>query len=89
MGGIGLVSVAAVATLVRWSQWWPHTDMRQIWAHGLTALSGVVGLITLFVAFRGLDRRRRWFLVGSAVAAAVVGLLGGFELLRSATADLR
>lgn len=87
--GIALVCIAAVAALVRWSQWWPHSDMRQVWANGLTVLSGVVGLITLSVAFRRLDGRHRWLLAGFAVLAAAVGLLGGFELLRGATADLR
>lgn len=88
-GGIGLACVAVVASLARWSQSWPHSDMRQIWANGLTGLSGVIGLVTIVVAFRRLDGRRRLFLLGLAVAAAVVGLLGGFELLRASTADLR
>lgn len=87
--GIAFVCIAAVAALVRWSQWWPHSDMRQIWANGLTVVSAAVGLITLPIAFIRLDGRHRWFLVGFAVVAALIGLLGGFELLRGATADLR
>lgn len=88
-GSVGLFCVAVVAALVRWSQWWPHSDMRQIWANGLTGLLGLIGLVSLTVVARRLDGRQRWFLIGLVVAAAVIGVWGGFELLRASTAGLR
>lgn len=87
--GTALVCATVVAALLRWSQWWPHSDMRQLWATGLTALSGVLGLAALLSALYRLERGRRLLLVGVVVLAAVVGLLGGFELLRAATDELR
>ena len=42
---------------------------------------GIVGIASLLFALNRLKGRRRWFLLGIG-AAAVVGLLGGFELLQ-------
>lgn len=86
---VGLACIGGVAALVRWSLWWPHSDIRQIWATGLGGMAGVVGLVTLAVAFSRLAGRDRRLLVVSAVVAAVIGLVGGFRVLEQLTAWAR
>jgi hypothetical protein len=86
---VNLLSIAALAALVRWSRWWPHPDMRQIWATGAAWVAGVVGLAAFVAAFLRLDRAGRARLVGAAAIAAVIGWSGGFSLLVTWTAAAR
>ncbi|MDP8932533.1 MAG: hypothetical protein M3O70_29285 [Actinomycetota bacterium] len=76
--------------LLRWSWWWPHSDMRQTWATVFGWLAGAVGVATFINAFScRLRERDRRLLLASALLAAVVGLVGGFWLLKSFTAWAR
>lgn len=84
-----LVDVSVLAALLRWSWWWPHPDMRQLWAHGAVVLSALLASVGAAVTFRGEDGRGRRVFVGLVVLAVVLGAVVGFAVLREATAPLR
>lgn len=87
--GAGLIAIAALAALVRWSLWWPHSDMRQLWANAAIALAAVIGVTGILVGFRRLDPEHRRLGALLAVGAVVLGLLVGFPVMREATAWAR
>lgn len=82
---LSLASFAAVAALLRWSAWWPHPDLRQIWAFGATVLAAVVAITASVIAFVQLPQRHRGTFLVLACASAVVGAVAGFAVLRSMT----
>ncbi|MDP8931647.1 MAG: hypothetical protein M3O70_24535 [Actinomycetota bacterium] len=86
---VSVGSIGAVAALVRWSWWWPHSDMRQIWATGFGWLAAAVGVATFVIAFSRLGERDRRLLLGCALLAVVLGFVGGFLVLKSVTARAR
>lgn len=90
MLGLSVGLLATALTLFLWSLWWPHRDMRQIWATGVGTVSAVLGIVLLS---RGAVRRPAGRTRRSAVTLCVIGtgVLGvpGYALLRSASEHLR
>lgn len=86
---VGLACIGAVAALVRWSLWWPHSDIRRLWATGLGWTSGIVGVATLAIALSRLTGRGRRLLAASVVVVTVAGFVGGFRVLEQLTAWAR
>lgn len=86
---VGLGCIGVVAALLRWSWWWPHSDMRQIWGTACGWLTGAFGLMTFMIALSRFSERDRRLLVVSAVLVTTVGLTTGFWILKSLTAWAR
>lgn len=86
---VSLLCVAGVAALVRWSLWWQHSDMRQIWATAGASTLAVAGLAAFIAALVHLSSRGRLLFVFLVLLATVFGTLVGFAILESATARFR
>lgn len=82
---VGLLSVTAVAGLVGWSLWWPHDDMRQLWATFGAVILAAIGIASLAASHRALSRELRPALIASIAIAVLIGATGGFALLKRAT----
>jgi hypothetical protein len=82
---VGFLSVTAVAGLVRWSLWWPHDDMRQLWATFGAVVMAALGLAALAVALRSIAREWRPALMAFIAMAVLIGATAGFVILQSAT----
>lgn len=86
---LGLVCIGGAAALARWSLWWPHRDMRQMFATAATVGLGVVGLLALGIALGSSSDRGRTVIVLTVVGAVALGGVAGFMVLQSATASAR
>lgn len=82
---VGLAATAAVAALVRWSIWWPHSDMRQLWAYGATGLATFVAVVTLGMGAVRLRPTARWRLAVLVIIAVLAGATLGFFILEAET----
>lgn len=71
-----LLSVAV--TLIGWSIWWPHPDMRQSWADVAATVYGFTGLGSLLAWRRtfpiGARRRHRRYMLGIGAVATTLGI---------------
>ena len=75
--------------LVRWSLWWPHRDMRLVYARGAAVVAVVVGLVGAGLLARVTVRAdARGVLVVSVVSVLVTSVLG-YEWLVAITARYR
>ena len=75
MGGLLLIvsalSLGVAIGMVSWSIWWPHSDMRQIWASFLILIGAVVGLATLRAGLARLDESAQILRAMAAIVVAV------------------
>ena len=84
-----MLNVFGLVALLVWSAWWPHSDMRQIWANGAAALAFLVGVGALVWARARVDRRDRQALMVLTGAAVVLGATVGFGVLFALTSSYR
>jgi hypothetical protein len=83
------VSIGVAAGLVRWSFWWPHSDIRQNYAtFGILILS-LVGVVALGYGVSLTSSRHRLILAGVTVVLAAVLSVVVYDQLIDATAASR
>jgi predicted Kef-type K+ transport protein len=86
---IALLDVFGLVALLVWSAWWPHSDLRQIWAFAAAILAFLVGAGALVWALTRVARRDRRQLLTLTGVAVVLGATVGFGMLFALTSSYR